>query len=70
MSERRQGGDGPKATAASTLTFKRTKVFAAAAWMRMIRVGTAWNEYHILTSPRILDSPGLAIASGVVMCLR
>lgn len=36
----------------------------------MVWVETAWNEYHILTSPRILDSPELAIASGVVFVLK
>lgn len=48
----------------------RTKVFTATAWMRMIWVETAWNDHHILTSPRILDSPELTIASGVVIYPR
>lgn len=43
------------------------KVFTAAALMRLKWVETAWNDYHILTSPKMLDSPGLAIASGVVV---
>lgn len=49
---------------------QRTKRFAAAAWMRMIWVVTAWNDYHILPSPRILDSPRLAIVNGAVTCFR
>lgn len=61
---------GPKTVAHTPSSSWRTKVFTAAAWMRMIWVETAWNEYHILTSPRILDSPELAIASGVVISPR